>query len=502
MDLSESLRVGLRQADDQPRNSLQPELLKGCEVTQSGLRYFKQVQDAIASAELTANSVTKDHPFPQIFRNAGVTLLADATKVFTVDEAWELAQLTTYDLYTPANTKGITSGGPWHFVDVGLGWMLLNGACQVFKSTAVEANKTFVQDTVTIKTGCGWRGRVFLAGFDPTDFWLSSWSTEWASVASKWLTEYALSAPGKNWVWWSNIGGGNTTNLFLPTLAQTGVFSGAHGSDKKLYLEQAMMLQSGMMPMPWPGEVLCVKPVRTGVVVYTENGVALLRHLGNEIAPTFGLTELLDFGIASRGAVGGNLDEHLFVDNAGRAWAINGEGQVKFLGYEEYLSEMVEQNMTVVYDPREGYYYISGHDGDSTDLAYLYGPNGLSRVNQRVTSGFNAEGAFVGIGEAIADNNFLYKSEVFDGGSRQVKTLKYVTVGGSNLQGTSAKVYYRNDGYSSFSSKTVALDSRGMALMEISGVEFQVELSDTDYSNIEVDSLNIEFAQDTTLGLS
>ena len=62
--------------------------------TKFGLLPYELIPDPFLSGEFSSNSITISHPFPQVFRGDNITLLADATKIYSVDESdWSLTLL-------------------------------------------------------------------------------------------------------------------------------------------------------------------------------------------------------------------------------------------------------------------------------------------------------------------------------------------------------------------------------------------------------------------------
>ncbi len=203
----------------------------------------RRVLELIAAAELTSNSVAVSKMTPQVFRpraaGTNVSLLVTDDDLLTIDESdFTLTSKTLHDLFIPANTATISTTGltgittPWQFVDFGSTWFLINDANILIKSDWVDSTKIFRIPnggaSPKIRSGCAFRGRMLRAGFDTSDYWLAAWATLW----TKWMNEMGSwslgrsGAPGPNWLWWSNIGGGDLLDLFLPNAsAEEGVDS-------------------------------------------------------------------------------------------------------------------------------------------------------------------------------------------------------------------------------------------------------------------------------------
>lgn len=116
--LESALRRGLRLDSEDDYNMQFFSVLTNLKSTEWGLRTHPDIPDIISASELSSNSITIAHPFPQYFKGKSVSLLADATKIFTVDESdMTLTAVTTFDPDAPASTKSIITGGVWQFMD-------------------------------------------------------------------------------------------------------------------------------------------------------------------------------------------------------------------------------------------------------------------------------------------------------------------------------------------------------------------------------------------------
>ena len=177
--------------------------------------------------------------------------------------------------------------------------MLFNGASTVFHTSHDKmfgmTDKVFVQDDVWIETGCEYKGRALLAGFDNTKFW----NIQWQHFFESWAGKYDLGldldlAFQDNMVWWSTIGGGDLLWLFYPYLHMTGINSieDAYTMEKPLIFDYLKRNECGFMPMNWQGRVRHLIPFRDVVMGYGDNGVSALRSVVDP-QPTMGLVDIL-----------------------------------------------------------------------------------------------------------------------------------------------------------------------------------------------------------------
>ncbi len=446
-------------------------------------------------------------PFPQILRGSEVTLLAAATSIKTVTEAspdWTLSSaITTYDLADPSTEKAITGSDVWHMADFHDSWMLFNGTSVVIKTNKEgmfgETNKVFVQNVIAVQTGCDFRGRLIMGGFNPASYF----STEWDSVWAEWLDRlpYAIDTTlndvNSNFVMWTTIGGGDMLNLFLPELAVNGVIKeDVRTINTGMFLDLWKQNQAGFMPMPWQGTVYVVKPLGNGVMVYGKDGIAYLPHV-TEPHPTFGLRKLAPFGIAGRGCVGGNESVHVLMDSSGVLWKIKaGEYGLQKLGYEKFFDDIVDQDVVITYDQSEDDFIISGEDSSSNALSYILTDEGLGRSPQQVTSAFPLEGALLGVSSTDASTVPIVVTDTLDFGYRDLKTITTIELGIEVTTDvtTHVAVYYRYNKDAAWVLSTwILVNNVGFARVQATAIEFRLAIKCSNYASLKLDYANIRW---------
>lgn len=486
-DFSPVLVNGLRRDAREPYGTLSASTYQGLKPTPYGAREH----ETALTFDITSPPASS-WPYPQLFKGKAVTLMCTATAVYLVNttvDPWTVAAITTYDINTPANTKSITGSGTWHFADFHSTWFLFNGTSQVFKTGWVDSSKTFVQNTITWNTGCDFRGRLVMGGFNSSNFWTSAWQTFWTSLAAKGLGDFGfnLSAPDTNWVGWSNIGGGDLLNIFLQTVAQNDVGSvtGGFSAAVPRVIESFRRLESGFMPMPFQGSILRVVPLRSHVVVYGTQGIAVISPHSNPV-PTFGLVEMISHtGLKDRGLVCGGMDRHVFVDNEDVMWTISNELQLERLGYEEYMADLVTANNPLITrDHDQDEYYLS-----SGDENYLLTKTGLCRSPQRVSAiALNQDDkqAFYTVATESTGINITFNTTDF--GDRNIKTVQEVQVtcrnaGTAKLQLGCNWRYRKSESFTALAAAD--LDEDGRLRLMLTAVEFQFFLTCSDDADVE-----------------
>ena len=512
LSIKDMLIGGLRPDERVPRNSGFLEECKNVRVSRFGdisdLSTFTPIDDPFASGYLTGQSITVGHPFPQIFKGREATFLLTQTGMYTVTEGanWTLSQISTYNAYNVTAAKAITSGNSWQFADFGKMYALFNGNCMVFKhyfdsydSGIGEASNVLVVDDVTINTGCAFRGRMIMGGFDPTDFYNTSWQSFFsANYPSIEISQPG--APGSNFVWWSSIGEGalfliyaahETAGIYTDPGESVTVYSTA--TRNKLY-DTINKNQMGFMPMPWQGTVQCVKPMGNGVMVYGDNGITYMPH----IKGTFGVKPILPYGICSRNSVCGNdpinPTENVFIDEAGWLHRINEEGD-RNLGFREFFEDMVDDgdDVLISYDPIEQEYHIS-----NDALCYV-----LTKDDKLYESGFLPTGIAVYAGGAVGvcdqageddDEYAVLQSCPIDLGVRGIGIIERVVVVCTNTDKVEVALGWRMKSGDSWSTTPYkVINNEGAAYFPVRGIEFKIIIRVEDYSTFDPDDVVVHF---------
>jgi len=441
----------------------------------------------------------KEWPFPQLIRTASETLLVYADKVYTVTEGdtWTRgAAYTTYDLNSPADVKGITSGGVWHCADLGKGWLLFNGECVVFKlgteTMFDEEAITYVQDTISVQTGCASRGRLILGGFTPTQLFSEDWEGTWLKYLASlpYSTSTDIGNIGSNFVYWSSIGGGDILLPFSPGLSKDGMVKEDEPDeyDEEFFLELFKRNELGFMPMPWQGSVLCVKPLGKGVAVYGADGIAVLVPT-IEPYPTYGLQRVADFGIASRGAVGGSEWGHVLIDSSGNIWKLGNDYSLRKLGYKEYIADILTGEMVISWDAEHDEYYISG---SSTSLVLT--PQGLGRNPQHITGAHDVSGYFVGVSSTDDSTAVVAVTDIIDFNYRDMKTITTVEVGCSVTDNVYVAVDFRyNEKDDWIRTPWIPVNPEGFAHVQITALDVRIAIGTDNYDRFELDYINVHW---------
>ena len=468
-------------------------------------KYFKPRSMGLVPTGDVSNPFSSNRydswPFPQLIMGNDITLLAGSDTLQEVDTSdWSLSDVPVYDANDEEESTSITAGGQWHFADFFSTWMLFNGNCVLFKTNRYgmfgDENEVYCKSDVTIQTGCAFKGRMVMGGFNPSDYW----STDWKAILEQWTQnfDYDISLDltmGTNFIWWSTIGGGDVLNLFYPNLATTGMLKEAEEEDMFMYYLKRN--EAGLMPMPWNGTVRKVLPLGQKIVVYGDRGIAMIYPVSAPVA-TMGMQKLSSIGVPDRGAVGGDDNQHVFIDNSGTLWSNDVENGLNRLGYKEIFSNYLGQDISISFNTDRYEFYICGQNEGGDNLSYVLSKYGLGQSNQLITSGAFTGGAFSGIFCEEASTEGLVVTEAFDFGNREKKTVTGIEFGGQFDSDTDVHVAldWRNSVSDSYAQTSWhGIGSKGWAHFHCTGIEFRLCVKTSNYEQTKVNYINIKWQQ-------
>ena len=265
--------------------------------------------------------------------------------------------------------------------------------------------------------------------------------------------------------------------------------------EESMALHYARRNEAGAMPMDFQGTVLKVFPMRDLVMVYGVDGISALRPYSQPF-PTYGLQEGVHrMGIASRDAVGGHLDEHVFVDTSGVLYSVDGQAKVTRLGFEEFMAPLLGEQFTIAYDPNRRGYYIGGDTGSNVECYYLTDEKNLSKHHQLVSSIYQRDAGLIGIAENDASPTTLaWSSNIVDLGFDEIKHISWIEISYTNITALTVNVSYRYakaDAFTELGARVGSPDGR--FFIGVSGVEFKIVLAGTTAAGAEIERIDVRY---------
>lgn len=473
------------------------------EAEDEGLVPYMPITVPFSEDDLNAQAIEWDWPFPQFFKGRSTKILATRNRLFEVDGDWMLHRIATYNADDESSEIEIPSGRAWSFVDLGKSWFMFNGMCVVFSVDSGvmfgDAAKCLVSTGVRAECGCDFHGRMLIGGFDQSH----SWSSDWQDFVEGYADNSGLSFDftiqlRDNFVWWSSIGGGDLTWMMQQGWSETGFVTTARGASEAPYSSSRPMLfdllkrnEMGFMPMPFSGRVRAMKELGEVVMVYGDDGVAAMIPARFEVGSGFGVRKICDFGIINTGAVGGDNKQHFFLDQEGRLWTIDAEMRVGRIDYKEFLSGMINMDAIVSYEPQKAKAYICDNH-----RSFVVNRGIMTETRQLITSVVSD----VGIGLGIAtltdylDKEVYVKTGNINFEQNGFKTITQVGVLGILNSSMWVRVWYSNvRGGTKYAAPWVLLNREGVARVNVSGIDFEVQIKASDFNEITIQDIIISY---------
>lgn len=520
-DIDASLRSGLRRLNKEVRQEPGLISLFNWEPTDVGLVPYNYVVNPFSQELLYMYGIQFNYPFPQMFIGKAKALLCTSDSIYLVNiDTWDsLYKLTLYDIDNPTQEASIQPGNYWHLIDLEETWFLTNGKSTVFfsgKDTMTGGEeKVYIKNGMPISCGSYYKGRVVLGGLDYTQFWDSTWQNFWDTWQKKKKDTGldfsrnkagdSINMPvGKNWIWWSSIGGGDTQMLLSSTLLDSGYLSSTYGSSKPFVFDLLKRNEQGFSQLPFTGEVIKLKELGEFLIAYTKTGVIALRHTPLEIGSTLAQVDipaLEHVGLYSTGAIDGDRSHHVFLDPSGFLWELRSDLSVVPLGYREYLYPMIDENPTIHFAARPwdmssyGEFFIC-----TSDKTYKLVKNGLMETGQRLSSARYIAGTCVGICDEYSDEKEAYfVTDVFDFGRPGYKTINSVVVLNTEIRTSDMpKVYAAIDYRYKQSEEFVTGEYRqcnyeGVVTFPVSGVDFRMRIKTGNFRRADIGTVRVNY---------
>jgi len=233
--------------------------------------------------------------------------------------------------------------------------------------------------------------------------------------------------------------------------------------------------ESGLTYMPGYGKVYLVKPLRSGVVCYGSGSIMGLAPV-TKPAVTFGVKDISpNLGVTGRGAVGGDVNQHLILDSRGRLWHLDVEFNFKKIGYSHIFEPIINDDETIIisYDRSEQEFYI----GCET-AGYVFVPGeGLTQIDQSPTDVWNYEDELHASFKEFTDSKSSFTTGIIDFGLAGVNTITGVSLGGEVNSNDEVRIHYRMDRSNAFSTTPwKRFSPNGECGIRAAGVDLKVEV--------------------------
>lgn len=359
------------------------------------------------------------HPFPQVFLGSDHWILCTQTKIYSINSDWSLTLLITL------SAAQYSSESTWQIADFFTHVILTNGIVNVItnQTTGLWEVVSPTSTMPTLGSVLNFNGQIVA---NPVSTWYDTTS---------------------NSLIWSAIGSSD--------------FLVDQGNVK------------GYMPLARTGEVYKIMKLGEFIVAYGSGSITICKFHGTTLARV----KTYPYGIASREAVGGNEDGHLFIDTAGNLRMINAELKMSKEMYQEFFEQMLGNEIVVSFNSIKNDFYIS--DGM---LGYIKTIQGLSQTFQGVTGLEINAGVLLGFYTDLNDSSGYVTTDALDFGIRANKTVDVVEVGADASNDVYVAIDYKLTKSSGFeTSDWVIVNNGGTVTIPVSGVEFRFRVKCDSY---------------------
>jgi len=416
---------GLRTDERNPRNAAGLTVCKNVMPVAKTLSYVEPF-----TSPITALEAVLDWPFPTFLPGPSGLYLGTRHNVYSVN-------LSTYALTPLVDWLDVSYG--WSLADFHSFQIFHNGDVAVVKDVGAGDYHVDIGN-YPCKTLLNFRGQLIMANTNG----------------------------GENWLKWSKIGNVDLT-LDNENEAGNGPLPIRGAIHRLMYLHSGADL-SGRD--------------RGSFVAYGENGIVISKTY-SEPTTTFGYKESNEtYGIPSFGCVGGDKDEHLFIDNRGFLHLLTIKGD-QTLGYQEFMQPLIADSPVISFDNVERQWFIS-----TENKCYLFSKEGLCEIDQIITSGWVQGTSFKVMGYVPATFTIEVTSDTFDFQQRMFKQLAVLNVGAHTDGKLYCMVQYKDPVTNLFVSTPLKpFSPGGVCFPQVAGRDFRIYLKCIDFTYFKLDEV-------------
>lgn len=442
LTIDDALLKGLRPESRVPRNSPYLHECLGFRIGKNAI----ESMDALYDDVTWPTTIYYDWPFPQVIKQENWTILVVRDTVNAKDSVYSLNPDGSVSLIFGIDELTYGQGTLMELADFGRYAFLTNGVIMLYWDPTLGPagawdNTVVLANVPMMRTICNFKGRMIGGG-----------------VVSAWPSAANPQCDG-NFIVWSKIGEVD----FTPDRKNT----------------------AGFRKDPFGGEVFHVRRLGDNVIVYSSKGITKMFPVSSPAA-TFGFEELHSVGLLNRGAMHGDLKQHLFIDLEYNAWRVTREG-LKRLGYQEYIEALdathgagIPRDTIINFNPYKEDFYIS--DGTSSLLLSPYGMTNYPYPVGTVWYDDEDGHGLSGLPETPEPltHEFLIVSHIIDMGYRGQKTIFTVELGASVLVDPEVAIDWRMNPLLDFQrTDFVPVNDEGIASIIVAGTEFRVVVKTT-----------------------
>lgn len=487
----EGLTTGLRRDSRQNRNEQGLVEMSNLIPTEWGAKQVpRSITMPTGSSPVDYPTIAVTWPFPMVLHDSNNVLLCDRNAIYdgTVETAIPLVG--SFSLNSGANDT-------WEMAsfekDI---WFLTNGTYLVYKIPSNLSGYADVVDGWRPRTVANYSGRLFLGGISgsiPSK--LSNFFEEWKKMDHSGVRTIGDDTDlNSSWLIYSTMGGGGRTVPFLDFMEMMDEYGGNTISDalksdmNSVIRDRLESGDIGFFPIRNKGTIHSIRPVGDLLMVYTDRGVSRIRMTESGLVED----DVYDVGVITRHQVGGDIREHIFVDDTSNLNRVDENGNIERLGYDEYMIFVSGTGMLISVDPIERFYSIS----DGT-YGFMLTRTGLCKTPCMMPTSLWRDGTLYGPTIETTGTAATIETDIFDGGYRGVHEVTFVRIAATDTIGWTVAVKWRMNKNDSFTTETaVAFDDRGVARVKTCGIEFKLLLTASNRALADLERIEIEMQQD------
>jgi len=409
-------------------------------------------------------------PYPMVVHGEGNVLLCDRNNIY--DGTSQTA--VSFVGGTTLNTIGTKQ---WQFAPFESGiWFLTNGQYFIYRIPSNDDGgsvKPAVVSSFTAGTVANFKGRLVLGDIGTPPSKMTGFFNEWKEMdhaATRTIGENT--SFDRSWLVYSDLGGTARDVPFFDFMSMFDQYGGNTitddlKTDMNVVIRDALEKGTmGFFPIRNKGDIRRIQPIGDYLMVYTTKGVSRISITESGFVED----DMVDYGITSIGNAGGDMREHLFVDDSGHLNRTDANGNVERLGYDEYLTAVSGSGCLISVDPLDRFYNIA-----NGTYGFMYTRTGLCKTPYYMPTSLWRDGPLYG--PRILNNNYttIIETDIFDGGFRGVHEVTHVRIATYDTTGWTVTPKWRLNKNDAFTSEAaVAFDDRGDARIKVSGIEFKL----------------------------
>lgn len=399
-----------------------------------------QVEGLVAAPTIDESiiGISANHPWPQIFFTNNFWLVCTEYKIYTIASDWTVTlalDVTPYYGTFPTAPKGT-----WHLVDFTSFVLLTNGGVTVIydpENAQWEFNNGITLPT--LGSVCNYNGQLLGLGVTTVigDFKTISQGTD------------------NKFLMWGAIGQVDFT------IDQSNI-----RGNRVLIGEQYKIMKLGDF-----------------IVSYGSRQITILKSAG----ASWGIVRTYDYGIASRGAVGGNEKNHVFIDAFGNMYHIDADLKITGPTHKEFFEGMLGNEIVVQHSELDNEFYIT--DGV---LSFMRTSSGVGQINKGYT-GLGVIGANrMGVATDFGDESAYFTTDIQNFGTTGRKKITYCELDCEAVDTVYIAVstrFNREDPWEDTS--WLQINPGGFAAINVSGVDFKIKVKCDDADGFDPDNLYV-----------